>query len=102
VKHDGPMTEVDVTFTLQDHSANAATYSAICPRCNTGEIVVTVALDAGGGFREAPACPTLCVDCEDRLDALLEGSESKGPKKGPGDRASLNAFLKVMNVRPWD
>jgi hypothetical protein len=102
VRNDTRMTEVTVTFTLTSHQGASASYAAVCPRCHTGEITVDVALAPDGSFAAPPACPTLCLACEDRLDRMLEPSPAKKPGDQPGDRATLGAFLKAMNIRPWD
>ena len=55
IKHDGRMNQVMVTFVLQERNDESATYSAVCPRCQIGEIAVAVKLNANGSFAEAPA-----------------------------------------------
>jgi hypothetical protein len=102
IKHPGRMAEVPVTFVLRQQDGNSATYAALCPRCAKGEIIVPVRLTAEGAFAEAPACPALCLACEDALDAILE--PEKGPDLGsePGDRATLGKYLKAMSIRSWD
>jgi hypothetical protein len=102
IKHPGRMKDVLVTFVLRGQDGSSATYAAACPRCAKGEIIVPVRLTAEGGFAEAPACPALCLDCEDVLDAILE--PDKGPALGdePGDRATLGKYLRAMTVRSWD
>lgn len=100
IKHPGRMTEVLVTFMLRQQDGRSATYAAQCPRCAEGEIVAQVKLTADGGFAEAPACPALCLICEDALDAILEPDRGLGD--GPGDRATLGKYLKAMTVRSWD
>lgn len=102
IKHDERKTEVNVTFALQGQDGKSATYAAICPRCNTGEIVVAVSLNADGSFAEAPACPTLCEACEDRLDAILEPGSARTLADEPNDRAKLNKYIKAMTTRAWD
>ncbi len=102
IKHQGRMTDVRVTFTLQKQEGMSATYSAPCPRCAVGEIVVPVRLAADGGFAEAPACPALCLDCEDALDAILEPDAGPAVGDEPGDRATLGKYLKAMATRSWD
>ncbi len=102
IKHDVRTSEVSVTFVLQTQDGKSATYAAVCPRCNTGEIVVAVNLKADGSFAEAPACPTLCEACEDRLDAILEPGSGKTLADEPGDRATLSKYLKAMTTRAWD
>jgi hypothetical protein len=61
-----------------------------------------VALAPDGSFAEAPACPTLCVSCEDRLDLIMEPEAAKGLGDQPGDRETLGKYLKAMNLRAWD
>lgn len=102
VKHDARTVEVDVTFVLREQDGRSATYTAVCPRCNAGELSATVGLTPEGDFAEAPACPTLCLDCEDAMDAMLDPAGSSALRDGPGDRASLSEFLKLMNSRSWD
>ena len=68
----------------------------------TGAITVDVALAPDGSFAEAPACPTLCVSCEDRLDLIMEPEAAKGLGDQPGDRETLGKYLKAMNLRAWD
>ena len=102
VKHEGRMTEVSVTFTLRERDASSATYAGLCPRCNSGEIDVTVKLNADGSFAEVPAIPMLCMNCEDTLDVLLEPEKTTGTTDGPGNRESLAKYIKAMNVRSWD
>jgi Xaa-Pro dipeptidase len=63
IKHNGRMTEVTATFVLRGQDEKSAVYAAVCPRCGFGEIVVAVKLNPDGTFQEAPACPTLCIDC---------------------------------------
>lgn len=102
IKHDERKTAVNVTFVLQSNDGKSATYAAICPRCNVGEITVAVPLNADGSFAEAPACPTLCEACEDRLDAILEPGAGKTLADEPNDRAKLNKYIKAMTTRAWD
>lgn len=102
IKHEGRMTEVLVTFALRGHEGTYANYAAPCPRCAAGEIVVQVELTAEGGFVQAPACPALCLDCEDALDAILEPSAGPGVGDEPGGRATLGRYLKAMTTRSWD
>lgn len=102
IKHDARMKDVSVTFVLQRNDGKSASYAAICPRCNTGEILVAVNLNADGSFAEAPACPTLCESCEDRLDAILEPGAGKTLADEPDDRAKLNKYIKAMTTRAWD
>lgn len=102
IKHEGRMTDVLVTFRLRSQDGRSATYAATCPRCQAGEILVAVKLDGNGGFAEPPACPALCMDCEEALDAILEPKTLSGLKDEPGDRAALGKFLNAMNVRAWD
>jgi hypothetical protein len=101
IKNDERMMDVDVDFLLRDQDGGTATYVARCPRCKHGEIAVTVKLASDGGLAEDPACPALCTECEDRLDAMLEVAEGKGSTAKPNDRSTLNAFLKAMNLA-WD
>ena len=96
------MKEVSVTFRLTGQHEATASYAATCPRCNSGEITVDVALGADGSFAEAPACPTLCLACEDRLDQLLEPPAKQDLGDKPGDRETLGKYLKAMNLRAWD
>jgi hypothetical protein len=102
IKHPGRMTEVTVTFTLREQVGNSATYAGLCPRCKTGEIVVAVKLDPDGRFAEPPACPMLCMDCEDRLDAVLEPQPGLSLADEPGNRATLGKYLKAMSLRSWE
>jgi hypothetical protein len=102
IKHEGRMTEVLVTFSLRQREDGVATYAAPCPRCAAGEIVVPVRLTADGGFAEAPACPALCLDCEDALDAILEPETGPAIGDEPGERATLGKYLKAMSTRSWD
>lgn len=102
IKHEGRMTEVLVTFKLRHQEGRLATYAAPCPRCGEGEITVPVRLTADGGFAEAPACPALCLNCEDALDAILEPDAGPGIGDEPGDRATLGKYLKAMTTRSWD
>ncbi len=101
-RNDTRTLEVTVTFLLRQQSATQASYAATCPRCNSGEITVDVALAPDGGFAEAPACPTLCLSCEDRLDLILEPQAKKSLGDQPGDRETLGKYLKAMNLRAWD
>jgi hypothetical protein len=102
VTHGGRMSEVSVTFTLRSQDGTSAAYAAPCPRCEAGEISVTVKINADGSFAEVPACPALCMDCEDRLDALLEPEAGKSLADESNGRAMLSKYLKAMNVRSWD
>jgi len=102
IKNDTRTTEVAVTFLLKAQDGVVASYGATCPRCNVGEITVDVVLAPDGSFAEAPACPTLCVACEDRLDLILEPEVKKGLGDQPGDRETLGKYLKAMNLRAWD
>jgi hypothetical protein len=102
IKHDGRMKQVSVRFVLGERNGQTATYHATCPRCHAGDIEVTVKLTPDGSFAEVPACPTLCVACEDRLDAILEPESPTGSKDEPADRATLGKYLKAMTTRAWD
>jgi hypothetical protein len=102
VKNDPRTVEVAVTFLLKAQVDAQATYAATCPRCHSGEITVDVALAPDGSFAEAPACPTLCLACEDRLDLMLEPPVKKTIGDQPGDRETLGKYLKAMNLRAWD
>lgn len=102
IKHEGQMKEVNVIFTLREHNAASAIYAAICPRCNTAEITVDVKLTPEGAFAEPPACPMLCVACEDSLDAILEPDKGTSLADEPGNRETLTKYLKAMTVRSWD
>ena len=102
VRNDTRTVEVAVTFRLRDQSETTACYAATCPRCNSGEITVDVPLAADGSFAEAPACPTLCLACEDRLDQLLDPPAKNNIGDQPGDRETLGKYLKAMNLRAWD
>jgi hypothetical protein len=102
IKHPGRMAEVLVTFVLRQQDGSSATYAAPCPRCAKGEIIVPVRLTAEGAFAEAPACPALCMACEDALDAILEPDTGPGLSGEPGDRATLGKYLKAMTVRSWE
>ncbi len=101
IKHDVKTREVTVTFVLRDQDGQSASYAALCPRCNVGELIVEVGLAPDGSFADIPACPTLCLGCEDALDALLEPAASPDLQNSSGDRATLNTFLKLMNARSW-
>lgn len=102
IKHDEAMKQVTTTFYLRDRHPAAATYAASCPRCDEGEIVVEVRLKPDQSFAEAPACPSLCLACEDRLDALLEPPGAPGPESEEGGRAGLEQHIRTMNRRAWD
>ena len=102
IRNDPRMKEVTVTFLLTAQQDTSASYAATCPRCHSGEITVDVALAADGSFAEAPACPTLCFACEDRLDQLLEPQAKVPLGDKPGDRETLGKYLKAMNLRAWD
>lgn len=102
IRNDTRTVEVTVTFLLTAQDGASATYAATCPRCKTGAITVDVALAPDGSFAEAPACPTLCVSCEDRLDLIMEPEAAKGLGDQPGDRETLGKYLKAMNLRAWD
>ncbi len=101
-KNDRRTVAVDVTFRLKGQTGAVASYAATCPRCNSGEIAVEVKLAADGSFAEAPACPSLCVACEDRLDQLMDPGPKKAIGEQPGDRETLDKYLKAMNLRAWD
>jgi hypothetical protein len=101
IKHNGRMTEITATFVLRGQDDKSAVYAAVCPRCSVGEIVVAVKLNPDGTFEEAPACPTLCIDCENYLDSMLEPGTAKGIGE-THDRATLNKCFKAMNMRAWD
>ena len=102
VRNDTRTKQVAVTFRLTAQSGASASYVATCPRCNMGEITVEVALAPDGSFAEAPACPTLCLACEDRLDQLLEPRAKQDLGDKPGDRETLEKHLRAMNLRSWD
>lgn len=102
VRNDTRTRQVTVTFVLTGQSGRQASYTATCPRCHEGEITVDVALAPDGSFAEVPACPTLCMACEDRLDALLEPQARESIGDQPGDRETLGKYLKAMNLRAWD
>ena len=102
VRNDTRTVEVEVIFHLRDQTETTACYAAKCPRCHSGEITVDVPLAADGSFAEAPACPTLCLACEDRLDQLLDPPAKKNIGDQPGDRETLGKYLKAMNLRAWD
>lgn len=102
VRNDTRMIETDVTFHLVTQTGDTARYAATCPRCGSGEITVDVPLAADGSFTEPPACPTLCLACEDRLDQLLQPPAKKSLGDQPGDRETLGQYLKAMNLRAWD
>jgi hypothetical protein len=102
IKHEGRMMDVLVTFVLRQQDGASATYAAQCPRCAAGEIVVPVRLTLDGAFAEAPACPALCLACEDALDAILEPGDGLAIGDEPGDRATLGKYLKAMTTRSWD
>ena len=102
IRHDTRMKQVAVQFALQGRNGNVAVYRAICPRCHSGEIEVAVKLDGDGSFAEAPACPALCIACEDKLDSLLEPEPAINSRNEPGDRATLNKHIKAMTTRSWD
>lgn len=102
IKHDQAMKPVTATFLLREWRPGSASYAAPCPRCGKGEIVVEVKLTADQSFAEAPACPSLCLDCEDRLDSLLEAAEASGTEEEEGGRAALDRHIRAMNRRAWD
>ena len=102
IKHNGKMTDVIVTFVLQSRNDQVANYAAQCPRCNDGRISVAVPLKPDGSFAEHPACPMLCLECEDRMDAMLEPGTEGATGREPSDRAGLNQFIRTMNLRSWD
>lgn len=102
IRNDMRMKEVAVTFRLLAQNGPSASYAATCPRCHSGEITVEVALAPDGSFAEAPACPTLCLACEDRLDQLLEPPAKAAQGDEPSDRETLGKYLKAMNLRAWD
>jgi len=91
--------EVVVTFTLTGQESDCATYSAPCPRCHVGEIGVDVKLNPDGGFAEPLACPALCLDCEERLDAILGQGTSVDLKNEPSGRATLKKYIQGL-ARP--
>ena len=97
IQNRGRMKSVEVVFVLQTHDARSAHYQAVCPRCHTGDIAVIVKLTQNGQFQAPPACPALCLSCEDKLDSMLESGSSS---RTPSDRAALNATLKIMTSRP--
>ncbi len=82
IQHDERLTDVELTFLLQDQEGTTATYKARCPRCNEGEIVATLPLNADGSLPEDPAVPGFCLDCEERLDAILGTQDSR--RRAPG------------------
>lgn len=102
IRHGGRTNQVTVTFVLQDHNEQSATYSAVCPRCQIGAIEVAIKLCADGSFAETPAFPALCIACEDRLDAIIDPQASAGHKEEPSDRAALSRHIKAMTTRAWD
>lgn len=102
IRNDTRTKQVNVTFVLTGQAGQLASYAATCPRCHSGEITVDVALAPDGSFAEAPACPTLCMACEDRLDQLLEPQAKPALGEQPGDRETLGKYLKAMNQRAWD
>ncbi len=102
IKYTGRMMDVRVTFALQAQDGHSAEYAAVCPRCNAGSITISVKLRPDRSFAEPPACPMLCLDCEDKLDSILEPGAEKETERGPADRASLNKHISTMNIRPWD
>jgi hypothetical protein len=89
------MKTVTVTFALRDRRGDTATYVATCPRCHAGELVAIADLDQDGKFKEPPACPALCLDCEDRLDAILEPSAPDLSSESSG-RGTMDKYLKAM------
>lgn len=102
ITHSGRMKDVNVTFVLQSRHDSVATYTAKCPRCKAGDISVTVPLKPDGSFAEPPACPMLCLACEDRMDAMLEPGTGREAGQEPSDRAGLDQFIRTMNIRSWD
>jgi hypothetical protein len=102
IKHNGRMTDVRVTFVLESRLDQVATYAAQCPRCNEDKITVAVPLNPDGSFVVPPACPMLCLACEDRMDAILESDTSRETGDEPSDRIGLNQFIRTMNIRSWD
>ena len=99
IQHKGRMSQVDVAFVLRMHDAMSATYHGLCPRCLTGEISVVVKLLPDARFAEVPACPGLCLACEDQLDAILERNASTAHGDAPSNRAGLSNTLKMMTTR---
>lgn len=102
IMHNGRMTDVSVTFVLLSWADNVASYAAECPRCNEGRIDVAVPLQPDGRFAEPPACPMMCLECEDRMDAMLEPRTEKEAGRELSDRAGLDQFIRTMNIRSWD
>jgi hypothetical protein len=102
IKHNGKMTDVSVTFVLQSRNDQVANYAAQCPRCNDDRISIAVPLKPDGSFAEPPACPMLCLACEDRMDVILEPATGSETEREPSDRAGLNQFIRAMNIRSWD
>jgi len=102
ITHNGKMRDVSVTFVLQSRDDHEAHYVAPCPRCRDGSITVAVPLKPDGSFAEPPACPMLCLACEDRMDAMLEPGTHTETEREPSDRAALNQFIRAMNIRSWD
>jgi hypothetical protein len=100
ILHSERMRAVSITFELKEHAGTHATYAAVCPRCNAGEIIAVAELQSDGSFKEQPACPTLCMACEDRLDAMLEPEGGFNPDNEPAGRATLDKHLKEM-ARSW-
>ena len=102
IKTTGPTAEVNVAFSLVERMGDLATYTGRCPRCRDGEIVAQVKLKPDGSFSERPACPGLCVACEERLDAILGPSAAAaGSRKEPVNRSTLAQHLQAM-TRRWD
>jgi hypothetical protein len=101
IRNDTRTVEVTVTFLLTVQHGASATYAAMCPRCKTGAITVDVALAPDGSFAEAPACPTLCVSCEDRLDLIMEPEGDEPARLGLRLRRSkgVGLFLAAERLR---
>lgn len=102
IKHDEAMKQATATFTLRGWQEGQASYAAPCPRCAEGEIVVDVKLNPDRSFAEEPACPSLCLACEDRLDSILEPPQAKGSEPEEGGRAGLERHIRAMNRRSWE
>jgi hypothetical protein len=95
IKSASRMKTVAVTFALRERQGDTATYAATCPRCHEGELIAIAELDQNGKFKELPACPALCLDCEDRLDAILEPSAPDHSSESSG-RGTMDKYLKAM------
>ena len=91
------MHEVTVVFSLKEYNPGVAIYSGRCPRCQVGNITVYAKINPDGGFSERPACPTLCIDCEERLDEILEPARKTNLKSEPSNRTRLDKYIRGLS-----